>query len=153
MQDYLMQVVTHLGFEVERVEVEENERGVQVGLFVSPEHAGHLIGARAETLHSLHLLLTATFHDWLEGRRLTLNINDYREQREMAAVEIAQEAAQRAIEQQRPQYLPRLKAHQRRAVHQALSEIPGIATHSEGEGLERVLVIEPLAETSDTTEE
>jgi spoIIIJ-associated protein len=119
-------------------------------LTVGEEDAGKMIGKHGETLTSMGHLVTLSFREALKNedetsRRVVVDINAYKERREEEAIELGRELAQRAVEEQEPQALPRsLHPHQRRVVHQALQDFEGVYTQSEGEGRDRRLVIYPI---------
>lgn len=144
IQDYLQQLNQFLTIEPETMAVEEDDEFVFVKYQVNEEDAGKMIGRHGETISALANILTVTFHDQLGEKRVVVDINSYKAEKEDEAVEIGRELAERAIETGRPQYLPySLQAHQRRVVHQALQDTPGIYTESKGEGRYRRLVIYP----------
>lgn len=108
------------------------------------EATGLLIGKKGDTLSSLQLilamLLKAKVGEW---NRVVVNIGDYREKEEEYLKNLAANTADRAIETGEPQNLYNLKPWQRRVIHLALSENKEVVTESEGEEVERYLVIKP----------
>lgn len=108
------------------------------------EETGLLIGKRGETLLSLQnilgILLKQEIGEW---QKIVVNVGDYREKEEEYLKNIADTAAQRAIETNSPQNLYNLKSWQRRVIHLFLSENNKVETTSEGEGEDRYLIISP----------
>ncbi len=142
--EYLDQLLGYLGVEEVKVSIEENEEYCFIDLSVPEEDAGKMIGARGETIHSLRQIIFLSFSEYLGDKKVVVNVNDYKDKKEEAAREIGFQAAEKAVSTQQPQHLPRyLLAHQRRVIHQELSEYNGVFTRSEGEGEERHLVVYP----------
>lgn len=150
IREYVDQILNYMLIEPQSVEVEEGDDFITIRLQVEEEDAGKMIGKHGETLTSMGHLVTLSFREALkkedgEVRRVVVDINSYKERREEEAVEMARELAERAVQEQRPQFLPRnLHPHQRRVVHQDLQTFTGVYTQSEGEGRNRRLVIYPI---------
>lgn len=127
--------------------VKEDEKGkvLSVGI-ASPEESGLLIGSQGSTLTAIQTFLAVALKqktgEWV---RVVLDIGDYRGRQEEHLIGLAQQAAVRAKSTGTPQPLYNLTAGQRRLVHMALSEDPGVTTESVGEGEERYLVVKPKA--------
>jgi spoIIIJ-associated protein len=147
LQEYLDEVFSYLTVKPESINIrEDNEDYIFIDMTVSEDDAGKMIGKYGDTIISLSHLVTTTFREQLEGKKVVFDVNGYKDRREEEAREIGLEAAERAVESQRPQHLPRSwQSHQRRAVHQALQDFVGVTTQSEGEGSERHLVVYPAA--------
>jgi spoIIIJ-associated protein len=147
IREYVDEVIGFLTISPENVEVEETEEFVFVRLQVTEDDVGKMIGRHGETLTGLSHLMMVTFREQLNGLRVIVDVNAYKEQREDEAVEEAKEAFEQVLETGKPYHMPQsLLAHQRLAVHQALQEIAGVFTQSEGEGEYRHLVIHPVSE-------
>lgn len=119
---------------------------ISVKLKLSDEHSGLFVGHHGEGIASLRLLLgliiNQRFSVW---PKLRVNVNDYLEKREESLQELAQNAADKAIELQREIILPNLSSFERRIVHLYLESIPGVASESRGEEPYRQLVVVPKA--------
>lgn len=150
IREYVDQLLEFMMIEPEHVEVEEGEEYVSIRLQIQEEDAGKMIGKHGETLTAMGHLVTLSFRETLKNdddtvRKVVVDINAYKERREEEAVELGRELAERAVQEQTPQFLPRsLHPHQRRVVHQDLQSFEGVYTQSEGEGRERRLVIYPI---------
>jgi len=79
-----------------------------------------------------------------EWQKISLNVNDWREQREKYLTEMASNLAQRAKFSNKQIYFPYLNSQDRRIIHMYLADFSGISTSSEGEGNNRRLVIKPI---------
>lgn len=123
------------------------EDGFIVQLQLSPADSGILIGYHAETLNHFQLILSLIVHQQLKSwYRLTVNINDYRQNREATLTEMAHNAAQRVRLTGQEVVMPYLDSFERRFIHLALSQEPDLETVSLGEGRDRRLVIRPQSE-------
>lgn len=108
----------------------------------SGEETGLLIGKRGENLSSIQTLLTILFKEKTgEWNKVVVNVGDYRQKEEDYLTGLAQSAVQRAKETGEPQSLYNLLPWQRRVVHVALSNDPDVVTESEGEGVDRHLIV------------
>jgi len=106
------------------------------------DEAGLLIGRHGQTIESLQaaigMLVKEKTGDWI---RVIVNVGDWREKQEEYLKSLAVSAAERAKTTGEDQPLYNLTPSQRRVIHVALSEEPGIVTESIGEGEERYLVV------------
>lgn len=127
-----------------RVEVTEDDSEA-VGIEIhSSEDMGLLIGKRGQTLSSLQLLVAmmANREESQENRRrIILDAEGYRARRERTLRAMARSAAQRAKRSGRPVKLDALDPRERRIVHLALADDPGVSTRSEGEAPNRSVVV------------
>lgn len=129
-----------------QVEAEELSDG-SFRINVTGESAGDVIGAYGEGLNALQYLAGLVVQRYTgEHSRLLLDADGYREKRETALVEQARELAAAVVEAGQEAELDPLNAFERRIIHNALLEYPGVTTYSEGEGDERRVIIAPKPE-------
>jgi len=107
------------------------------------EALGALIGRKGERLsalqHLVNLMLSRRMGAWT---RVLVDVEDYRGRRERQLGEIARRAAERVIESGTMLQLEPMPALERRWIHLALRDVPGVATQSIGdEPMRRVVVI------------
>ena len=121
----------------------------------SPEAQGLLIGHHGDTLDSLQYLVTIGANAGLSGApyRVNLDVEGYRARQTEALLKVAQRHADEAVASGREAVMPDLKSYERRLVHMSLLERGDVETYSEGEGLDRVLVISPLTTPPAASEE
>ena len=103
-----------------------------------------LIGRNADTLRSIQFILSTVLRNNNAAiQRVNLDIADYKKQRAQRLAEKAQEWARTVVETgvSRKEVL---NPADRRIVHQAVSEMDGVKTYSEGEGRDRAIVIAAL---------
>ena len=76
--------------------------------------------------------------------RVSLDASDYRLRRTEALETLARDCAKQVIERQEECELDPLPSHERRILHNILSQIEGIRTFSEGEDVNRHVIIAPV---------
>lgn len=132
-------LVEAMGF---RGTVHAREDAGVVQVTISGAQLAPLIGRRGQTLEALELLVNL-----IVGRRLAHRIpvvvdaERYRERRREALAGLARRTATRVRRMGQPVALEPMSASERRVIHTTLALDPGVATHSEGEGSSRHVVI------------
>jgi spoIIIJ-associated protein len=124
------------------VTARETDDGVHVT--VSGPQLAPLIGRHGQTLEALDLLVNLMTARQL-GRRVPVAVDAerYRERRREALQALARRVAGRVRRNGRPAALDPMPASERRFVHTLLADDPQLTTYSEGEGIERHIVIAP----------
>ncbi len=114
------------------------------------EIIGLLIGEGGETLDALQIVVAIGANKGIdEGCRVILDTTDgYRGRQRELLQRQACEAAEEAQGTGREVVMSDLKSYERRIVHMALADEPGVETYSEGEGRYRRLVISPVNKES-----
>ena len=130
------------GFAVQ-VQVKAEEDG-SVGVELVGDGLGTLIGRRGRTLEALQYLINVACARAPGGpRRVFLDIGGYRARRLAAVRRQAVRAVENVRRSGRSVALEPMLASERRAVHLAVQELPGVVTRSEGEEPYRRVVIAP----------
>lgn len=113
-----------------------------VRVMVTGAELAPLIGRRGQTLEALGLLVSLIVARRV-GRRVlvSVDVERYRERRRGALLALAQRTAARVRRTGKPVALEAMSASERRVIHTALAEDAVVATHSEGEGDDRHVVI------------
>src|SRR5947208_12803379 len=137
----LEQLLHHLGF----AQVTIEEHLLEEGLFldVKAEDAGRLIGRQGQTLSELQYILNRLlFHQDANTPKVMVDIAGYRAQAREALVKKAKDAAEKVRRWGDIVELEPLSAFDRRIIHQALKDDPGIETHSvEVEGTDKKAIL------------
>jgi spoIIIJ-associated protein len=129
-----------------QVEVEVSEDAERTLLDIGGPDAGQLIGKKGQTLDALQFVLNRMLGGELEGRRpVVVDSNGYRQRRTDALVQLAHRLREKATRTGKIVAVNPMSAHDRRIIHMALKETPGVTTRSEGEGIYRRLLIVPDA--------
>lgn len=111
---------------------------------VESQEAGYLIGRNGDNLRAFQQLARLLAgKKFIEGVRLTVDVNNYQQERLAMLKDSAKNLAQQVAQYRIPRYLPPMNAYERRIIHMTLIDIPGIKTESEGEGEERRVKIIP----------
>lgn len=137
------QLLENLSIKTQKISVKEKEGIIDVN--IKSDDSSLLIGRNGENIFSLQLLLNImTYKKIGEWQKISLNINDWRQQREEYLTKMASNLAQRAKFSGKQVYLPYLNSQDRRIIHMYLADFSGISTSSEGEGNNRRMVIKPV---------
>ena len=139
--NYLKSILVGMGFSDANVTVKETEEDLFFEITCGEDY-GNIIGRRGETLDALQYLtrLYVNRAD-KDGKRVALNVGDYRKRREETLKALAKRQAQRAIKYRRSCVLEPMNPYERRIIHTAVQEIEGVSSHSVGEGENRRVVI------------
>ncbi len=133
-----------LGVKVTGLEVDAAADEAVVNVKVPEEDSGLLIGYHGDTLTSIQYLLGQIVNKGRENwTRVVVNLNDYRQSRELQLKQMAQNAADRAVATGDEIEMPYLTPAERRIVHLELSSRSDITTYSEGEDRYRRLIVAP----------
>ena len=139
----LEQLLQHLGFPA-TIEEHHDEDGLL--LDVKAEDTGRLIGRQGQTLSQLQYILNRLLYRQDEtAPKVTVDIGGYRAQAREALVKKAKEAAEKVRRWGDIVELEPMNAFDRRVVHNALKDDPGVETHSvEVEGtVKKAILLRP----------
>jgi spoIIIJ-associated protein len=107
------------------------------------EDSGLLIGRRGQTLQALQFLVNLIVRKQFEGVRVVLDVENYRQRRELQLREMATKIAERVSETNRSITLEPMPPADRRIIHTSLTDHPSVSTESAGEGEGRKVTIMP----------
>jgi spoIIIJ-associated protein len=121
----------------------DEEGGVLVD--VTGENLGLLVGPRGATLQAIEELVRTVVQRRTEGRgtRINVDVGGYRAKRRAALARFAEELADKVRESGQGQALEPMPAADRKVVHDAIAELDGVDTISEGEEPHRRVVVRP----------
>jgi spoIIIJ-associated protein len=140
-QIVLQEILQFMGFEVQVACVEESER---ILFNILGQEARLLIGKKGQTLDALQFLLNKiVYRDGGAPKVLVVDSGGYRQRREESLVQLALRLCEKATRTGKIIAVNPMSAHDRRIIHMALKETPGVSTRSEGEGIFRRLLIVP----------
>ncbi|MEG1011337.1 MAG: RNA-binding cell elongation regulator Jag/EloR [Ruthenibacterium sp.] len=118
------------------------QQGEALILKVEGEGAGGLIGHRGETMEALSYLTSLVANrsggDYL---KIGLDINHYRQKREINLIALAQRIGAKVAKSGRSQTLEPMNPYERRIIHSAVGSIAGVKSESMGEGANRRVCI------------
>jgi len=111
-------------------------RGADLSFFIGKDGRGEVLRA---TEHLLQRLYGAA----LQPRALRLTGDGFRERRDQALAEEARRIAEEVRRDGQPRTMAPQNAYERRLVHVALQDEPGVVTYSVGEGSSRRVTVAP----------
>jgi spoIIIJ-associated protein len=136
----LEKILELLGF---GVTVDEHRMEDGILLDVKTEDSGRLIGRQGQTLSDLQYITNRLlFQQDPSAPKIMVDVSGYRAQAREALVKKAKDAAEKVRRWGDVVELEPLSAFDRRIIHQALKDDPGIETHSvEVEGTEKKAIL------------
>ncbi len=110
---------------------------------VTGDDLGLLLGPKGATLQAIEELVRTAVQRQTEGRgaRINVDVGGYRAKRRAALAEFAVSVAEQVRESGEERSMEPMNASDRKVVHDALSDVEGIETGSEGEDPRRRVVI------------
>jgi spoIIIJ-associated protein len=125
-----------------RVTSWEDEEEIHVDVW--GEDLGILIGRGGTTLQALQdVVTTIVRRNCPEVRRIVIDVERYRERRRQKLREYAERMADKALTTRKPIKLEPMTPRERKIVHDALKDVAGVESKSEGEDPQRRIVISP----------
>ena len=141
VERFLGEICDTIGLEA-RISIQEGDEYLHVD--VRAPEANILIGHHGQTLDALQYLTNlVASNSGEEGPRVLLDVEEYRKRREETLTRLAARLADRVRRTGEPMALEPMSAHERRVIHLALQDTPGVETASEGEDPFRHVVIYP----------
>jgi len=112
---------------------------------VTGPNLGLLVGPRGATLSALEELVRTVVqrHTGGHGARINVDVGGYRAKRREALSEFTRDLARKVMESGQEQALEPMSASDRKVAHDAVAEMDGVTTGSEGEEPRRRVVIRP----------
>ena len=140
---YLKNILSNMGLSNVQFDIQEEESGALISL--SGEDVGFIIGHRGETLDALQYL-AGLVANHIENTyfRITLDIGNYREKRKDTLEVLGKKIANKAVKSGRNCSLEPMNPYERRIIHTAVQTVEGAKSWSEGEDLNRHVVIGPV---------
>ena len=114
---------------------------------VNGEQTEALIGEKATIMYAIHeLVRTVVQRKTMAGARVRLDIGGYGERRRQALTVYAGRLAEQVLEEGDEIMLEAMNPADRKVVHDAIGEIEGVESYSEGEDPRRSVVIAPAGD-------
>jgi spoIIIJ-associated protein len=137
--EFLTQVTDALGIE-SPIDVEQTPDGPRLNL--SGEQAELLVRHRGEPLKALQHIVDMAFGRTLPGaQRVFVDALSYRKGKDIELRQMARFLAEKAKQTGLDQQLGPLNPYERRLVHMAVAEVPGVATESIGDAFVKTVHI------------
>jgi spoIIIJ-associated protein len=141
--DLLASILTQMG--MENVEIGYIPRKEGEYLEVTGPDLAMLIGRHGNTLEALNLIFNNIINAGVRNNRryYTIDAEGYRARRADQLSDLAVATAERVLRDGKPHKLEPMLPSERKIVHLAIADNPGVRTESEGEEPERCVVIFP----------
>ena len=144
--DFLQKVISALGLSTP-IDVERTRDGVRLNL--SGDDAELLVRHRGEPLKALQHVVDMAFgrgarsvsHGDDEAERVVIDALGYRKGKDLELRQMARLLAEKVKQTGLDQQLGPLNPYERRIVHLAVAEIPGVATESIGDAFSKTVYI------------
>ena len=137
--DFLQQFVAALGIQA-AVSTEETADGPRLNL--AGDEAELLVRHRGEPLKALQHVVDVSFGRSLPGeKRVFVDALEYRKGKDIELRKMATFLAEKAKQSGLDQQLGPLNPYERRIVHLAVAEIPGVTTESVGDAFSKTVLI------------
>jgi spoIIIJ-associated protein len=145
IQEYLEKTIKHLGIEGDfEIIVEETDDQLKIAIEVSKDDVALLIGNGGETLESLELLAKLSFKEEFKDKKISLDVNGYRQAQRERFVQDFIETAYRVLESKQEEVFEGLNSFERYLVHNAISsdsKLETLESFSRDEDGQRVLIL------------
>ena len=137
--EFLSGLLKAIGLEAE---IDATVEGNSAFVDVTGDSLGILIGRRGQTLDALQELARTAVQRRLRARvRLLVDVEGYRARRRASLADYARAIAERAKERGTEIELEPMTAYERKIVHDAVAEIDGASSFSEGDEPQRKVVV------------
>ncbi len=141
-EDFIKNIIRAMDLKDITVSTTDSDNVITID--IEGEDVGYIIGRRGETLDALQDLarLAANRVD-SSYKRVIINTGDYREKREKTLESLGRKLAIKAAKTGRKSSLEPMNPYERRIIHTAVQKINGATSWSEGENMNRHVVIGP----------
>ena len=141
--DFTRGLVVAFGYDADVTTRREDEDTVIVD--VTGADLGLLVGPKGVTLHAIEELVRTAVQRQTEGHgaRIHVDVGGYRAKRRAALGQFAVGVAEEVLASGEGRALEPMSASDRKAVHDAVADLAGVETTSEGEDPRRRVVISP----------
>lgn len=136
---FLSDVFDKMNVDVNIDAVEDDD---SIVLKITGKDSGIIIGRRGETLDALQYLTSLSINKDKDGyKRVTIDIENYRQKREETLIKLANRLAERVVKYRKNVTLEPMNPYERRIIHSSLQNNRYVETYSVGEEPNRKVVI------------
>jgi spoIIIJ-associated protein len=146
-RDFVEDLLTKMGMDVvvDLVEPEPGDPPGEIRIEIEGRDSGRIIGKKGQVLSAIqHIVNRVVNRPGLERRHVVVDAEGYRQRREDTLATMAQRLGKKALEEGKIITFEPMNPRDRRIVHLALAEFPGVVTKSDGEGEGRRVQIIPV---------
>lgn len=141
VRELLDQMLDHLDWDLDVEVYGDDPETLRVELY--GEDREILVRNRAEVLEVFQYLTNRIFGRDLRDRRIVVDCEGFRAQKEAELQEIAARVSERVKRSGQEEELVSMNPYERRIVHLAVAELEGVTTESEGDGVMKRVIILP----------
>lgn len=140
--EYVTSILKAMG--VQDFTAEANKDGDNLNITLKGDDLGFVIGRRGETIDAIQYLASLAINR-IDGdyMRITIDSGNFREKREKTLESLAKRLARNVVKTGRSVTLEPMNPYERRIIHTAVQKVRGATSWSEGENLQRHVVIGP----------
>jgi spoIIIJ-associated protein len=136
---FVQDVVSAMGVAL-TVQTEETPEGTRINL--EGEDGGVLVRRGGEGLQALQHIVATTFRKQLgDDNRIVIDCNGFRKDKDAELRQMAKFIADKARSSGMPQEMGPLNPYERRIVHLAIAEDPGVTSESIGDAFMKTVII------------
>jgi spoIIIJ-associated protein len=137
--EFVQSVTTAMGLSLE-CRIDETPDGWRVDL--EGKGGDVLTRRRGEALNALQQIVASVFRDDVpEGKRLSVDCQRFRHDKDAELRQMALFMAEKASTMKTPQEIGPLNPYERRIVHVAVAEVPGVSSESVGDAFLKTITI------------
>ena len=143
--DFLLGVLERMGI---TADIDIKDDTDKVVLEIQTRDTELVIGRRGVVIDALqHLVNKAVYKERRDEKTkpLVVDAGGYRDKQVERLRQLAQKMGEKALQTKQIVELQPMTPHDRRIVHMAIAEIPGLSSRSEGEGEDRHILVVPAA--------
>ena len=126
------------------LDINEAESHIKININIPEDKAGFYIGARGETLEAIQQIIRISFRE--DENKITIDINNYKQQREQALFEKVERIANELLENGRRFVFSNLNSYERFLIHSFISNDErfneSLETFSEDDEFGRILILQ-----------
>jgi len=144
--EFLLGVLERMGISADIDIKDESDKTV---LEIQTSDTELVIGRRGVVIDALqHLVNKAVFKEQRDEKQkpIVVDSGGFRDKQIERLRGLAQRMAEKALQTKQIVELQPMSPHDRRIVHMAIAEIPGLSSRSEGEGEDRHILVVPAGE-------
>lgn len=145
IKEYIQELLTKMGVKINSFI--DNSKDNQINLTINSDKDALLIGKKGKNLKALELVVKQHIHNLINSYPyLILNVGNYNERHELLLQNLAKQIANEVKKTRQEVIMDNMNSYERRIVHNALANIKGVTTISEGEEPNRHIIVKPNAE-------
>ncbi len=142
LHGYLIEMLDNIGIEG-TIDISSDDE--KVAAMINGDDVGILIGRRGKTLSDVQYLINIIMRRQFSklNKMVVIDVENYRVRREKTLTQLAKNVARKVSQDGYEQALEPMNPQERRIIHLALQDYPGITTYSSGQEPYRKVIVAP----------